>query len=197
MAKIRHTKGELRRQKEALKRYNRYLPTLQLKKQQLQVEVNSIQRCLDKEIEKTEELKREIYGWVAVFGEDAGIGKLVGLEKVVTEKGNIAGTDIPVFRGIEFREEEYDLITAPLWVDSGIDAVKEMTTLNVRSRIFRRQLELVREELRTTTQRVNLFEKVMIPRARENIRKIRIFLGDLQTAAVVTGKIAKAKIHGK
>jgi V/A-type H+-transporting ATPase subunit D len=62
---------------------------------------------------------------------------------------------------------------------------------------LKRQDALVREELRITTQRVNLFEKVMIPQARENIKKIQICLGDMQTAAVVTGKIAKEKIQSR
>ncbi|NQT28218.1 MAG: hypothetical protein HQ570_01315, partial [Candidatus Omnitrophica bacterium] len=40
-----------------------------------------------------------------------------------------------------------------------------------------------------------LFEKVKIPEARETIRVIQIHLGELQTAEVVRGKIAKAKIE--
>jgi len=62
-------------------------------------------------------------------------------------------------------------------------------------RILERQQRLFSEELRITTQRVNLFEKVKIPETRENIRSIRIYLGDEQTAAVVRGKIAKAAIY--
>jgi V/A-type H+-transporting ATPase subunit D len=52
----------------------------------------------------------------------------------------------------------------------------------------------LRDELRTTSQRVNLFEKVKIPETGENIRTIQIYLGDEQTAAVVRGKIAKARL---
>jgi V/A-type H+-transporting ATPase subunit D len=85
----------------------------------------------------------------------------------------------------------------PLWVDYGIEAMKKVMIENARIEVLKKQDELVREELRITTQRVNLFEKVMIPQAKENIRKIQIYLGDLQTAAVVTGKIAKEKIQKK
>ena len=49
--------------------------------------------------------------------------------------------------------------------------------------------------MRSTAQRVNLFEKVKIPEARENIRVIGIYLGDQQTSAVVRGKIAKKKLQ--
>ena len=46
-----------------------------------------------------------------------------------------------------------------------------------------------------TTQRVNLFEKVKIPECRENIRRIGIYLGDMDTSAVVRSKIAKSKLQ--
>ncbi|MGB3056532.1 MAG: V-type ATP synthase subunit D, partial [Candidatus Omnitrophota bacterium] len=85
----------------------------------------------------------------------------------------------------------------PLWVDYGIEVLKKMMVFNAKIRIFKKQDELIREELRITTQRVNLFEKVKIPEARENIRRIQVYLGDMQTAAVVTGKIAKDKIEKK
>jgi V/A-type H+-transporting ATPase subunit D len=39
MGKIKFTKGELKTQRDALRQYSRYLPTLQLKKQQLQIEI--------------------------------------------------------------------------------------------------------------------------------------------------------------
>jgi V/A-type H+/Na+-transporting ATPase subunit D len=63
--------------------------------------------------------------------------------------------------------------------------------------VMQKKQALLAEELSITTQRVNLFEKIKIPESRENIRKINIVLGDMQTAAVVTGKIAKHKIELK
>ena len=120
--------------------------------------------------------------------------KLVSLKEIRTTVGNIAGIDIPVFDKTVFDEAEYNLERTPLWVDHGVEAVKKILTLNARIEVLKKQDALVREELRITTQRVNLFEKVMIPEAKENIRKIQIYLGDMQTAAVVTGKFAKEKI---
>ncbi|MEW6550089.1 MAG: V-type ATP synthase subunit D, partial [Spirochaetota bacterium] len=55
--------------------------------------------------------------------------------------------------------------------------------------------ELLTQELRTTTQRVNLFEKVKIPETLGEIKKIGIYLGDQQTAQVVRGKISKKKVE--
>jgi len=197
MPKIRLTKNELKKQKEALKRYTQYLPTLQLKKQQLQAEVNKIQHMIEEEKQKEEERMTKIDKWIAVFGEDAEVENILKVEEVVTATGNIAGVDIPVFSDVRFKTEEYDLLKTPLWVDRGIEALKEMIILRVKIHLLEQQLVLIREELRITTQRVNLFEKIKIPEAQESIRTIQIFLGDLQTAAVVTGKIAKEKIQKK
>jgi V/A-type H+-transporting ATPase subunit D len=197
MAKIRLTKNELKKQKDELKRYTQYLPTLLLKKQQLQIEILKIHRQMEEIKKEKAFLKAQVYKWVDVFNERVGIEEMAALDKIETREGNIAGVDIPVFEKTVFKGKEYDLARTPLWVDYGIEALKNTITLNAQMEVLIKQDELVREELRITTQRVNLFEKVKIPEARENIRKIQIYLGDMQTAAVVTGKIAKEKIQKK
>ena len=47
MAKIKLTKTELKAQSDALKRFQRFLPMLQLKKQQLQAEIAEISAKAD------------------------------------------------------------------------------------------------------------------------------------------------------
>jgi V/A-type H+-transporting ATPase subunit D len=197
MEKIKHTKNELRRQKEGLRRFLRYLPTLVLKKKQLQLEIAKILHAMENLETDIARLRASVDQWADVFSEGIDLKDLVKAEKVYTEPGNIAGIDIPVFQKVDFRCRDYDFMTTPLWVDYGIDAVKETLTLKARYGIMEKQLLIIREELRITTQRVSLFEKIKIPEARENIRRIRIYLGDLQTASVVVGKIAKKKIEEK
>jgi len=93
-----------------------------------------------------------------------------------------------------FEDLRYDLFVLPLWVDKGLLTLKEFAVLDSEIEVIRMQEDLLGKELTVTTQRVNLFEKVKIPETRENIRSIRIYLGDQQTAAVVRGKIAKNNI---
>jgi V/A-type H+/Na+-transporting ATPase subunit D len=194
MARVKLTKNELKREKDALKRFERYLPTLQLKKQQLQMVIRQVEaKILEKE-RALKTVRREIMSWVEVFGEDVDLEGHLRISALNTSTGNIAGIDIPVFESIQFETEPYDLYVYPLWVDKGISALKKMLELDAEVRILREQERLLSEELRITTQRVNLFEKVKIPETKENIRMIRIYLGDQQTAAVVRGKIAKAAI---
>jgi len=197
MAKLKLTKNELKRQKELLKRFNRYLPTLKLKKQQLQMEISRIQQQIESLTHQISMLKKKVYEWVDVFAQPISFEKIFSAGRIVTETGNIAGIDIPVFSSVVFEEHEYDLMDTPLWVDAGVKALKEMTQLHARLSVVFQQQKILQEELRITVQRVNLFEKVKIPQTRENIRLIRITLGDLQTAAVVRGKIAKTKIDRK
>lgn len=197
MAKLKLTKNELKKQKESLQRFNRYLPTLQLKKQQLQMEIAKIHRLIEQLSLEIDELRGRIMVWVDVFAEDAGIKDVVAIERINTVEGNIAGIDIPVFESVLFKKIAYDYMSKPLWIDSALQVCHQMISLRARQEICRRQVNILKEELRITNQRVNLFEKVKIPEAKENIRVIKIYLGDLQTAGVVRGKIAKAKIEKK
>lgn len=205
MARVKLTKNELKRQKDELKRFQRYLPTLQLKKQQLQIVIRQVESQMREKERDQEQLRRDIEAWIAVFGEDRppahghpdrlGLENYVQIRELVTDTGNIAGIDIPVFERLEYESIHYDLFAMPLWVDAGIDALKKLLKLDAEVRILQEQHRLLSEELRVTTQRVNLFEKVKIPEAKQNIRSIRIYLGDQQTAAVVRGKIAKGNIE--
>jgi V/A-type H+/Na+-transporting ATPase subunit D len=195
VAKLKLTKNELKREKERLKRFKKYLPMLQLKKQQLQLEIIKNHQNLNKISEEVESFLNSLQSWIELFGEDVEIERLFKVDRVVVERGNIAGIDIPVFKDIKFKEAPYDLYLTPLWVDRGIEALRELLGLKAERAVLERAGELLKEELRITTQRVNLFEKVKIPEAIGNIKKINIFLGDLATSEVVRGKIAKSKLN--
>ena len=197
---IKLTKNELKKQKDNLKQFQRYLPTLQLKKQQLQSVIMKIRGELaEKEAERLHVIG-DLDDWVAVFGENEifeeglRLDKLVQPEKVVTKEENIAGVKIPSFEELTFKDIEYNVDDYPLWVDTAVFKLREIARLDALVATFRKQVQLLEAELRTTSQRVNLFEKVKIPEARENIRVIQVFIGDQQTAAVVRGKIAKKKL---
>jgi V/A-type H+/Na+-transporting ATPase subunit D len=193
MAKIKLTKNELKAQRDALKRFSRYLPTLQLKKQQLQMEMRRLdQEILDKRDEE-QEARATLSSWIQLYSEPIDLGPYAELEELKTSIGNIAGVNIPVLDSLVFKQVAWNLFETSPWVDTGIERLKQLTRLRVERQILEEQHRLLGEELRTTTQRVNLFEKVKIPEAKENIRVIRIFMGDQQTAAVARSKIAKGK----
>ncbi|MCF7888476.1 MAG: V-type ATP synthase subunit D [Candidatus Omnitrophica bacterium] len=197
MAKVRITKQELRKQKDSLARFRRYLPTLQLKKKQLQRQILKVHQQIDKVSHQEEDFRNQVIGWVDLFAQDNSIGELLTIESIKTKANNVAGVDLPEFDKVKFKQDDYSFFTTSLWIDSGIEAVKEMISYKVHLIVLHKQLDALKEELRVTNQRVNLFEKVKIPEAEENIRIIQIYLGERRTAAVVRGKIAKAKIEQK
>ena len=195
MAKIKLTKNELKNQRDALKRFERYLPTLQLKKQQLQLEVRQTRDAVHELNDQMAQVVRMSEQIIALFGgNDApALDSLITVTSWNVGTKNIAGTDVPVFESIEFDTPDYDLFTTPLWIDDAVTTVRRKIELELRKRLMEETLALLEQELRVVTQRVNLFEKVMIPSARENIRVINIYLGDQQTNSVGRSKIAKGK----
>ncbi len=199
MANVKLTKNELKKQKDALKRFNRYLPTLILKKQQLQMVIRKVEEKEKDKVKVREALNGTLMSWIGVFGEaeslETDLKELIKIKSIDRDTGNIAGVDIPVFRSLTFEDIGYNLFVLPLWIDKGISALKDIAALDAEIEVLKEQRKLLGIELRITTQRVNLFEKVKIPETRDNIRMIRIYLGDEQTAAVVRGKMAKKKME--
>lgn len=195
MAKIKLTKNEQKAQKDSLKMYQRYLPTLTLKKQQLQTEIRTIDAKAKAVREQRVQLEKEFKVWISVFGEEnAFTPDMVTVRNIKKGIGNIAGVNIPVYEGAEFSRGNYDLYATPLWIDLAADRMEKALSLDLEASVLDEQVRLLSRELRTTTQRVNLFEKVKIPEAKQNIKKISVYLGDQQVSAVVRSKISKKKI---
>ena len=198
MPKVKLTKTALKQERDSLKQFQRFLPTLQLKKQQLQMEMRT---CLDR-IEKNRQFeqatKNALAAWTELFGDPEAVEKIrrtLSVSRVETGVQNIAGVDVPVFREVVFDAKPFDLYADDPWLDDAAESVKKIVSIQEEREIIRRQYDLIADELRVTTQRVNLFEKVKIPECKENIRAIQIYLGDMDTAAVARSKIAKKKLQ--
>lgn len=196
MAKIKLTKGELKRQRDALRQYERFLPTLQLKKQQLQIEILHQTFILQEKKHKQASQISSAESWLGLLTDPViNIRQWIIPKEINTSKKNIAGVNLPVFEEVKFGPAEYDLFIIPLWVDAAIDMFKNIISLREEIVVIEQGIKILKEELRITTQRVNLFEKVKIPEAKESIRIIKIYLGDQMTNAVGRSKIAKKKIE--
>ncbi|MCL2557297.1 MAG: V-type ATP synthase subunit D [Treponema sp.] len=196
MAKIKLTKNELKRHKDSLKIFRRYLPTLMLKKQQLQSEIRMAEMRI-RELHAERDLLAESFrSWIGVFSETGyftpDVLKIASLKKGY---GNVAGVGMPTFEGAEFEIPAYDLFATPLWLDAAIEKMKQALLLDLEAEVVEEQKKCLEVELRVTTQRVNLFEKIKIPEAQACIKKIQVYLGDQQTAAVVRGKISKGRLE--
>lgn len=193
--KIKKTRPELLKQRRKLSMFQRFLPTLVLKKQQIQSEILKVRSECKKLDELMNQKIAEINSWVSLFSEPLP-GKLTRLVKVKDIKRgirNVAGIKLPVLDSVEYEVEPYSMFATPPWIDKGLAFIKELLELRETIKVLHEQVKILQKELRKITQRVNLFEKVMIPTAKDNIKLIRVALAEEQTAAVGRSKIAKAK----
>lgn len=198
MAKIKLTKNELKVQKDALKMYKRYLPTLILKKQQLGAEILAIEAKAKAVRRQREELESSFNSWIAVFSEESAFPKnIITVSNIKKGEGNIAGVAIPTFEGADFKRGDYDLYKTPLWVDIAANHMEKAMALDLEAEVLDEQVRLLGLELRATSQRVNLFQQVKIPETQQNIKKISVYMSDQQVSAVVRSKISKRKIAAK
>lgn len=198
MAKIKLTKNELKIQKDALKMYQRYLPTLTLKKQQLQSEIRIIEAKAASVRQERENLEKGFSSWIAVFSEESAFPDgIITVSNIRKGTGNIAGVTIPTFEGADFSKGDYDLYETPLWVDIAANHMEKAMSLDLEVEVLDEQVRLLEKELLSTSQRVNLFEKVKIPETQANIKKISIYMADQQVSAVVRSKISKRKIAAR
>ena len=195
MSTLKLTKNELRSQQTRLKELQRYLPTLQLKKAMLQFEVNNVQTellMLEEEMLQRKKMAEEVSGFL-LEKVNCDLFAYAEVQHVKKHYENIAGVEIPIFDSVFFRDTSYFLIDTPIWTEGAVERLRQLIIAREKIHIVQEKRRALEKELREVSIRVNLFEKILIPRTDANIRKIRIFLGDQQLSAVAQAKIAKAK----
>lgn len=196
MAKIAFNKGALKAQKDQIDVYERFLPSLDLKKTQLLIEVNRAEHLLHQAKEQSAIDDQRIATWVALLSatplELSGLVTLVDWEK---RHESVAGVRVPVLGEIQFQVRPYTRLGSPPWIDALVEALQESARQQLKITILEERVQLMSQALKKVTQRINLFEKVLIPEAKENIRKIRLFISDAERTAVCRSKLAKAKLE--
>jgi V/A-type H+-transporting ATPase subunit D len=194
MARLALNKATLSRQTQQLKIFERFLPSLDLKRKQLlaeRVKAAAALRRTEQELAPIENLIAEQFPMAS--REDVDLAGLVTVNGVTLSQENVVGVKLPVLASLDIETLEYGLLGRPHWVDRLARLLRETIELKIRVQVERRRLELLEIGARKITQRVNLFEKVLIPRTRESIRRIRIYLSDTERAGVVQAKISKKK----
>lgn len=193
---LKLTKNELRIQQIRLSQFLRYLPTLQLKKAMLQFEVTQALLEIAQLEEAFAAVRKQVEAFSPFLVEKVAcdLAQYADVLHVKKHYENVAGVEIPLFGKVVFREAEYFLFDTPAWTDRAAEIVRHLVVCREKVSIAEEKKRALEKELREVSIRVNLFEKILIPRAQENIRKIRIFLGDQQLASVAQAKVAKRKI---
>jgi len=188
------SKSSLQQQRDKLRLFQRFLPSLELKRQQLTAEYKQAVEALAEAERGVDQASRSLTALLPLLGSTPmPLSGLVKIRSVELAEESVLGLRLPTLRHVEFEEAQYSLLATPFWFDDLVTCVKDVATYRLRLDVFRERVNRMKGAVRRVSQRVNLFEKVLIPNAQRDIARIQIFLSDVERAVVVTSKIAKAK----
>ncbi|WP_130538149.1 V-type ATP synthase subunit D [Thiomicrorhabdus indica] len=193
-AKIALNKTALKQSRDKLGMYKRYLPSLDLKRQQLMLELQKARAEKESYMQKIDNRLTQAEDWIGLLANtDIQVNGLVKVTGIDESEQNLLGVTLPLYLDTHFSVESYSMLATPYWVDALIKTLKEVAILRAKAAISAKRTAILEEAVRKITQRVNLFEKRLIPETNSDIRKIKIFLDDSDRASVIRAKFAKKK----
>lgn len=187
-------KNTLARLKTELGEYREALPVFEMKEQQLKGLVQNLEEATNALKEEIRQMLERVKEWASVMAEkDTGLSDLVKLVRVDTEKQEIVGVTVENFIEIHFDKKQPDYLTSPLWVDEAVDTIVDQKTNQAILHLEQKKLQLLKEELAEARRMKNALKEVFIPEAIQQIRKIEIYLGDVERLAIGCAKLVKKK----
>ena len=194
MAKLKLSKHALQKERENLQLYQRLLPSLDLKRRQLSMEFEKARRAHTEAQQAADRLEAKIGAELPMLANtDVDLTGLVKVKNMHLGQENIVGVKLPVVDELEYEIADYPLLSKPAWVDVAVVRLKDAAQSRIEVAIAAERVRILDRAVRRVTQRVNLFDRILIPSAKDNIKRIQIFLGDIERDAVVRSKIAKGK----
>lgn len=194
MAKLALNKSALSKEKQKQAAYGKYLPSLELKQKQLLLERKKAEQALIEHRELIEKIQQDVYQRLPMLAlRHIQMEGLVKVDQLDIQEENVLGTLLPSLKKVEYRRARYSYLARPHWVDEVANALEQVIRLKLEEEILQVRAKRLNQAVRTITQRVNLFSKVLIPDSKKNIKRIGLFLSDQERAAVVRSKLAKQK----
>lgn len=194
MARLALNKSSLARESTQLAEYRRFLPSLELKRLQIMAERAKAKETLARLEGDYEKRFTDLAASLPMIAnKHVPLEGLVTLKQAVRSEQNLSGTILPVLDDIDVETKPYSLLARPHWVDPYVEGMRDLLRLNLERDVARERIAKLVEAEAVISRRVNLFEKVLIPRAERNIKKIRMALADAERDAVVRAKISKRK----
>jgi V/A-type H+-transporting ATPase subunit D len=194
MAKLALNKSALSQEKQRRKSYQRYLPSLELKQKQLLAERKKAQQELARHKSEIDAAQAAVYQKLPMLAnESMDLSDLVQVDNVRIDEENLMGTRVPTLGHVDYTIAEYGYLARPHWFDVLAESLQSVLRLKLEEQVLLIRVQRLEKASQTITQRVNLFSKVLIPEASDNIKRIGLFLSDQERAAVVRSKLAKRK----
>lgn len=194
MSNISLNKTSLINETKKMKTFQRYVPTLELKRKQIIIRRLEAKHALEDTESRIKTIMKYVKSNLPMLGDErVNLSSLAYISNVETSTENVVGIWLPMLITVDVGVKKYSFLAKPAWVDEVVNRLGEILELKIKYKIQKERLDLLDDALKKTTQRLNLFDKVLIPRTKENIRKIKIFLSDAEKASVVCAKITKKK----
>lgn len=195
MAKTTLGKKDLQKEKQRLKLYLKMLPSIDLKRTQLMAEYAKAKNVMANLKTESEQIIADVAKTLPVIANrDVKLEGLVKIKSYVIEEQNLVGIRVPFLKEVLFEEQDYSMLATPYWTEDYIKLLKKAVESKIRVQVMNQRVEKLSRAVRKITQHVNLFEKILIPTAKKNIKKIQIILGEAERNAVVRSKLAK-RLH--
>ena len=194
MRKVTLNKSTLNKESIKVKAYKKFVPALDLKRKQLLAARAKARQSLLEGTEQLEALHREVSEQLPMLANFSGsVDQLIEVQAIQISQVNLVGVLLPEITHLKLAIKPYSFLATNHWMDHFSRLLIKATTLELHQKILNKRLMLLNKGVQKTTQRLNLFDKVLIPQAQHNIKKTRIVLSDNERAGVVTSKIAKNK----
>lgn len=194
MAKLSLSKSTLTQLTRQLKTYRNFLPSLDLKRRQLLAEQEKARLALRELTDRQEALRPVVEKQIPMLGyTHVDVRGIVRVTKTDIVEENVMGIHLPKLGGLEIKVSEYPFLGKPHWIDRLVQLLKQAMEIRINRRVMERRLELLASAAKVVSQRVNLFEKVLIPKTEADVQRIRVYLSDSERASIVRAKIAKGE----
>ena len=194
MARLQFSKASLQQERSRLQLYEKLLPSLELKRRQLTIELDKARKEHAATREEVERLEGQVGTDLPMLANtEIHLKDLVRMTAFELGQENVVGVRLPILKRVECEVTEYSMLAKPAWVDLLVERLRRAAEARTRIQVAAERVRILARAERRITQRVNLFEKILIPRTRKNIQRIQIWLGDQERVAVIQAKLAKAR----
>ncbi|MBN2526407.1 MAG: hypothetical protein JXR76_08435 [Deltaproteobacteria bacterium] len=190
--KVQKNRVALSGMKKKMASLKKYLPVFEKQRAALNRMLQDEETIYHKLAIERQKLLDSIDPWIALFNDvEVDVSEFIRLKAVNISKENIFGTTVPCFDSVEFDEFQIDFHFYPFWIEEGIAAVKNVVETDARLRVSKERMDAIRRGYEQANQKVNLFDKKLIPETEEAIREIKTALDAQGVAAIVIAKSAK------
>ena len=188
MSRVRMTKAALAGRRRDFATYAKALPSLELKRQQLMLDLAAEKDRAARLDEAAQALRLRVRAIPFAADPDVRLQDRLRIVSVERTSEPHLGILLPRIAAIAWAPAE-GLATLPPWVAAALAVTRELAETKLHQAVAQQRVALVEKALRKAVQRINLLQQVYMPEARADIARIANFLADGERMAVARTKL--------